>query len=410
MSGIELQDVWKSYPRWQAGHRTLRGLAARRLASIARRGERRWALRDVSLEIQRGESLGVIGQNGAGKSTLLRLTAGVGRPTLGRIRVPQSTASVLNLGDLFDPELTGSENARTIAMVSGLRKAQAKAVVPAAIAFAEVEDFADAPVRTYSDGMKLRLAFGVVAQLRPEVLLLDEVMAVGDLRFQKKCLERIQELRAHGTTLLFASHDLDQIVEECDRAIWLQGGSVRAAGDAAEVVGAYRAAMTTTTMELTPASPATDDGSSLELRRNRFGSQEVTIDEVRVSGADGAEAAELRAGDPLVVTLVIRSHRGPVRGAAAAVSISRTSDGVVCCDSNTETDGVSLGRLESETTVVLRYDRLDLLPGHYLIEVGIYAPDWEFAYDLHTQAYDLHVTGRREAHGVYRPPHRWRVE
>jgi len=410
MSSIELHEVWKSYPRWQAGHRTLRGLASRRFATIARRGERRWALRDVTVEIPPGESFGVIGQNGAGKSTLLRLTAGIGRPTRGKIQVPRSTASVLNLGDLFDPELTGEENARTIAMVSGLRKDRAKAVVPAAIAFAEVEDFADAPVRTYSDGMKLRLAFGVVAQLQPEVLLLDEVMAVGDLRFQAKCLERIRELRADGMTLLFASHDLDQIAAECKRAIWLQNGVVRSSGDADEVIASYREAMTTTTMELTPPPITDGDDSTLELRRNRFGSQEVTIDEVRMSGANAGAISELGVGEPLAVTLVLRGHAGPVRGAAVAVSIFRTSDGVVCCDSNTETDGVSLGQLESETTVTLRYDRLDLLPGHYMIEVGVYAPDWEYAYDLHTQAYDLHVIGRREAHGVYRPPHRWHVE
>lgn len=410
MSSIELQGVWKSYPRWQAGRRTIRGVAGRRLATVARRGERRWALRDVTVEIAPGESLGVVGQNGAGKSTLLRLTAGVGRPTQGRIRIPAATASVLNLGDLFDLELTGAENAHTIAMVSGLRNAKARTLVPAAIEFAEVEDFADAPLRTYSDGMKLRLAFGVVAQLQPEVLLLDEVMAVGDLRFQAKCLERIRELRSDGMTLLFASHDLDQIAQECDRAMWLQSGAVRASGDADEVIESYRAAMTTATMELTPPSPRDGTDSTLELRRNRFGSQEVTIDEVRISGADTGEIRELRVGEPLAVEFVVRSHTGSVRGATAAVSIFRTSDGVVCCDSNTETDGVSLGRLEEATKVTLRYDRLDLLPGHYTIEVGVYAPDWAYAYDLHTQAYELQVTGRREAHGIYRPPHRWLVD
>jgi lipopolysaccharide transport system ATP-binding protein len=409
VSGVQLTGVWKSYPRWQPGVRTIRRLASRRLPTLIRRGERRWALRDVSVHVGPGESLGVIGQNGAGKSTLLRLASGLSRPTRGEIRVPESTASVLSLGDLFNPELTGMENALTMAMVAGLRKAKARAAIPAAVEFAELEDFVDAPVRTYSDGMKLRLAFGVVAQLRPEVLLLDEVMAVGDLRFQAKCLERIHELREEGTTLIFASHDLDQVAAECDRSIWLQAGGVRAHGEATDVVESYRTAMSTTTIELTPP-PTKDADSPLELRRNRFGSQEVTIESVALAHPDGSRATEIRVGDPLVVTLALESHIGAVRDAVVAVSLSRTSDGVVCCDSNTEVDGVSLGSLGAPTRVTLNYERLDLLPGDYTFEVGIYAAEWRYAYDVHMQAYDISVIGRREGHGVFRPPHRWRIE
>src|SRR3954470_5086323 len=201
VSAIAFHRVWKSYPRWPSGTRTVRALVTRRVPLLGRSG-RTWALSDVSFDVPAGGSLGLIGPNGAGKSTLLRLAAGLGRPTRGSVDRPDSTAAVLNFDSWFDGELTGRENAVTALVVNGWRRTQAKALLPAVLEFAELEDFADAPVRTYSEGMKLRLAFGVVAQLRPAALLIDEVIAVGDLRFQAKCMERIQDLRESGTTLL----------------------------------------------------------------------------------------------------------------------------------------------------------------------------------------------------------------
>jgi ABC-type polysaccharide/polyol phosphate transport system ATPase subunit len=165
---VRLEQVWKSYPRWSGETRTLRGIVSRRVPLIARGSEgRHWALRDISLAAAPGESVGVIGPNGAGKSTLLRLASGLGRPTRGTIQVPARTASVLSFDSWFDLNLTGRENAMSALVVNGWRRSQARALIPSVIEFAELEGFADAPVRTYSEGMKLRLAFGVVAQLRP---------------------------------------------------------------------------------------------------------------------------------------------------------------------------------------------------------------------------------------------------
>lgn len=406
MSAIVLEGVWKAFPRWDAGSRTLRGFVSRRLPLILRQGQQRWALRDVSLTVEPAGSLGIIGQNGAGKSTCLRLASGLSRPTRGGITVPEHTASVLGLGDVFDPSLTGEENALTAAIAAGMRARAARACVPNALEFAELEDFASAPLRTYSDGMKLRLAFGVIAQMRPDALLLDEVLAVGDLRFQARCLERIRAMREEGTVLILASHDLDQVVAECEHALWLQAGSVRAYGDAASVVDAYRGAMMSATLDRTPApSPGTD--SLLVLRRNRFGSQEVTIEAVTLTGKGGTPVSEVPSGGSLLVMLELRSAVGPVREPVVAVAIRRTSDGVVCCDSSTETDGLSLGTLESHGVVSIAYERLDLLPGDYDVEVGVYATGWEYAYDVHTDAHALRVVGLREAKGVFRAPHTW---
>ncbi len=404
---LALEDVWKAYPRWDAGTRTVKGMASRRLSLVARHGDKRWAVRDVSATVDPGGSLGIIGQNGAGKSTCLRLAAGLARPTRGRVTTPSNVAAVLNLGTVFDPDLTGRENAKTTAVVNGMRRGEARRIVSEALEFAELEEYADAPLRTYSEGMKLRLAFGVIGRLRPQALIVDEVLAVGDLRFQAKCLERIREMREAGTSLMFASHDLDQVVVECQHALWLQGGSVRAYGESTAVVEAYRGAMMTATIDRTP--PERAGSGQLELRRNRFGSQEVTIDDVVLRHADGTRTEEIVGGSPFAVSLRLTSAIGAVRGAVVAIALRRSGDGVVCLDSNTEVDGFSLGTLEAATTVTLAFERVDLLPGAYDVEVGVYAADWEYAFDVHAGVYPIRINGAREAKGVVRAPHRWGV-
>lgn len=399
---IALEGVWKSYPRWP-GERTLRGALTRRVPLAARRSERSWALRDVSLRVRPGEAVGLVGQNGAGKSTLLRLAAGLGRPTRGRVAVEGEVASILTLGDSFDLSLSGRENAFTAAVVAGLRRAQARAILPAVLDFAELEQFAEAPVRTYSEGMRLRLAFGVLAQLNPRALFIDEVIAVGDLRFQARCLERVRELRAGGTAVLLASHALETVMEECDRALWLQGGEVRLEGDAADVAGEYADAMRSETMARTPAPEAA--GSRLELRRNRFGSQELTIERVSVP-------EEVECGAPLSVTLeVALREEYEIVDPIASVTITRADDGVVGCDLSTEGAGVRLGTVGSTgLRVSLGVERLDLAPGEYLVDVGVHDASWEYAYDFHWRAYPLRVTGRSAGNGMLRPGHRWEAE
>jgi lipopolysaccharide transport system ATP-binding protein len=406
-AAIRLDRVWKAYPRWAPGTRSLRSILTSRMPALMRFGEQRWALRDVSLEVPRGASIGLVGHNGAGKSTLLRLASGLGRPTRGSVDVSAHTASVLSLGDAFDLSLTGRENAVTAAIVAGMRASTAERRLDDVLAFAELEDYAEAPVRTYSEGMKLRLAFGVVAQLQPEVLLLDEVIAVGDVRFQAKCLGRIGELRDAGTTVLLASHDLDHITAYCDEALWLHAGGVRGHGEAAAVVAEYRGAMLSTTVDRTPP-PVPGTAGPLELRRNRLGSQEITVEAVALTDASGRPVGEVAGGGGLSVALTLRRHSATAADPIVVVAIRR-ADGTLCCDSNTQVDGVRVGSLDEDTVVALAYERLDLLPGDYMVEVGVYERDWAYAYDTHLQAYPLRIVGPGEALGVFLAPHRWEV-
>jgi lipopolysaccharide transport system ATP-binding protein len=405
MRELRVEGVWKSYPRWPAGARTLRSIAARRMPLLARRGEQRWVLRDVTLAAGPGSSVGVIGRNGAGKSTLLRLASGLGQPTRGTVRGPAGVASVLTLGDTFDPTLSGRENAETAAIVSGWTRREARELLPAIFAFAELEEFGDAPVRTYSEGMKLRLAFGVVAQLDPDVLLIDEVIAVGDLAFQAKCMDRIRELRERGAALILASHDLRLIERECERAVWLEDGAIAAAGETGEVVGRYEEAARERTLSRTP-EPAPGAEDMLELRRNRVGTQEATIDAVELDG--GEQPGSVASGNPLTVSVTLSSTSGPLLDPIVALAIHREADGALCFEANTRDEGVAVGRV-SAGTVSLVIARLDLAPGRYLLDVGLYRADWDLVYDFHWHAYPLEVSGRAGGGGALDPPRRWNV-
>ena len=199
-----------------------------------------WALRDVSLEIRRGETLGIIGQNGAGKSTLLKLVARVVRPTSGRVRVEGQVAPLLGLGAGFDPELTGRENVFLNAALLGKRIADIEAILDRVVDFAGLRDFIDLPLRTYSTGMVARLGFAIATDVQPEILLLDEVLAVGDATFQRKSGARLAELHRRSSAIMFVSHDLPSVLESCSRVVWLDQGRVKAVGPASEVVEDYR--------------------------------------------------------------------------------------------------------------------------------------------------------------------------
>jgi lipopolysaccharide transport system ATP-binding protein len=408
MSVLHFESVWKAYPDWGRQPRTLRGVFARRVPALGgSKRPKRWALRDLSLNLAAGGSLGVIGHNGAGKSTFLRLAAGLGRPTRGRMTVHPDTATVLNLGSSFDTQLTGEENALTAALVAGMTRQEALASRAAMLEFAELNEFVEYPVRTYSEGMKLRLAFGVVATLRPHLLILDEVLAVGDLAFRQKCQDRIEELREGGTSLVLASHSLEEVASNCDQVAWLHHGDLRAIGDVDSVLEEYEQASSQLTYERTPVGSAgQEDG--LRLRENRFGSQEMTIEEVEIQGLSAA--GSVRTGDPLRVSATILASEGPIESPIFVVSLRRAGDQAIVFDLSTGADGFTVGQAVHSARVSLAIERLDLPAGEYSLDVGVFESSWEHAYDYHWQSYPLRVDGPVGGTGLLVPQHRWSAE
>lgn len=235
---IVVEGVSKRYWLQGAAPRTFQQAVGQVFGAL-RRGTAFWALRDVSFGVGAGESVGIIGKNGAGKSTLLRLICGLGRPTRGHTSVEGRVAALLELGVGFHHHLTGRENLYVSAVVSGLRRREVDALYDDIVGFAEIEEFIDQPLRTYSSGMQMRLAFSVAVHVDPNVLIVDEVLAVGDEAFQRKCMERIEMFRRQGKTLLVVSHDMNMIRRFCSRALWLERGQLMADGPVEEVAAAY---------------------------------------------------------------------------------------------------------------------------------------------------------------------------
>jgi ABC-type polysaccharide/polyol phosphate transport system ATPase subunit len=244
---IRVEGIGKLYRVGEReSYQALRDVLANAFRS-ARNGRRPkdsiWAVRDVSFSVQQGEVVGLIGRNGAGKSTLLKLLARITRPTVGFADIHGRIGSLLEVGTGFHPELTGRENIFLSGAILGMKKAEIRRKFDEIVAFAEVERFLDSSLKHYSSGMQMRLAFAVAAHLEPEILLVDEVLAVGDIQFQKKCLGKMQDVSRTGRTIIFVSHQMNQIRRLCQRVIWIDGGTIRQTGPASEIVNTYEAAM-----------------------------------------------------------------------------------------------------------------------------------------------------------------------
>ena len=382
-----------------------------RLGSGTRSRETVWALRDVNVTVAPGEMLGVIGANGAGKSTLLRLVGGVLSPDRGQVAVNGRIGGLLSLGTGFHDDLTGRENVFTNGVVAGLTRQEVARRFDAIVDFAELAHAIDAPLRTYSTGMRLRLGFAIAVHTDPDVLLVDEALSVGDLAFQQKCLSRIDTFRTDGCALLFVSHDPGQVRQVCDRVLWLEGGTTRALGPADVVVGEYEATMQAETLRRTPDTSTvhtTGAGTVLRLHDTRFGSQEATLASVRLLDTAGTPVQTIRSGQPLSVEV---TYDAPTPIATPIVSLTLcTPDGTAHLDVNTEAEAVPVPTLHGRGRVTCRFDRLDVAPGRYFVNAGLYAAGWTYAYDYHWQVYPLQVTGGTLAASAWSPPRRWSLQ
>src|SRR4051812_30974729 len=296
MSDLVLDHVSKRYQvrhRLEAknGWRSLR----QRLQAFRRQTNEFWALRDVCLEVARGETVGIIGHNGAGKSTILKLLSKVTTPTSGEIRISGRLSALIEVGSGFHPELTGRENIYLSGSILGMRRREIAEKLEGIIDFAGVRDFIDTPVKHYSSGMYVRLGFSIAAHLEPDILLLDEVLAVGDAAFQAKCLDRITRLHGDGRTIVFVSHDLVSVERLCGRVILLNHGQVIASGSARDVIEIYWE-----TGRTRQASEQVDQSAEC--------SRQVEITSVTCHDASGQDTNAIRTGSPVTVRIKYAAH------------------------------------------------------------------------------------------------------
>lgn len=319
-----------------------------------------WALNDVSFEVQAGEVLGIIGRNGAGKSTLLKLLSRITYPTSGSVKVRGRIASLLEVGTGFHEELTGRENIYLNGSILGMKKSEIKQRLDEIVDFSGVEQYIDTPIKRYSSGMRLRLGFAVAAHLSPDILLVDEVLAVGDADFQKKCLNTMDGLRSSGRTVLFVSHNMAAVEGLCSRCIWIEGGHLKADGDARSLVGDYMKTFAQAAVGMV----------DLENIESREGNGEAKFTHIEFLNEAGEVTNLIRSGDKLTMRLYYRAHAS-LRDVVVGVSI-HSEYGALLSASNNRATGDDIPLVNpGEGYADFEIDHLYLLPGRYYLSLWL---------------------------------------
>lgn len=359
-----------------------------------------WGLEGVSFEIAPGETVGIIGPNGAGKSTVLKLISRIIEPTSGRVEVRGRVGALLELGAGFHPDLTGRENIYLNGSILGLSRAEIRKKLDEIIAFSELERFIDVPVKRYSSGMYMRLGFSVAAHSNPEILLVDEVLAVGDYSFQAKCMQEISEMQRTGVTILLVSHDLNAAQELCNRVIWLHDGRIVLEGASQEVVERYIQGVTIDGHEFSPSR------REVKLGR-RWGSYEAEITDVHFCTAQGIEQPIFETGQLFMARIHYEAHKR-INNPLIGVAIYRM-DGTHISGPNTASSDYPIKAIEGKGTIDYCIESLPLLPGAYLFSAAIYDHTGMYPYDHHDRAYTFNVKGGsvKKSLGVVHIPCRW---
>jgi ABC-type polysaccharide/polyol phosphate transport system ATPase subunit len=432
---IEAVDVTKVYRRY-AHKRQFATLKSALLSGSLIRdlspSDTFHALQGVSFQVPRGSTYAIVGRNGSGKSTMLKCVAGITKPTTGRVTVRGRISALIELGAGFHPEISGRENVFINGIMLGLTKREVARRFDEIVEFAELEDFIDAPVKTYSSGMYMRLGFAVAIHVDPDVLLVDEVLAVGDEGFTHKCLDKFADFRRRGKTILLVTHSLGLVERFCDEALWIDGGRARASGDPRRVVGAYvtdvekseeatLAAGDARARELAdtpgsappaeaagrpddPISAAIAPDDMFRATEGRWGSREVEITGVRFLDGASQPGHVFASGAAVTIVLDVRAKQ-PVTDFVFGVGIFN-ADGVCCYGTNTSLDELKSERLDGAGEVRFVIDRLDMVEGTYKVDVAVHARDG-LPYDYHRLLYTFRVKSRVKDVGIYRPDHRW---
>jgi lipopolysaccharide transport system ATP-binding protein len=424
---IELINVSKIYRRYGGRHfSTLKSaLLKRSLLRDLQPNETFQALQNVSFSVPQGQTLGVIGRNGSGKSTALKLVAGITKPTSGVVRVQGRISALIELGAGFHPEISGRENVFINGIMLGLTRREVQQRFDEIVEFAELTDFIDAPVKTYSSGMYMRLGFAVAIHVDPDVLLVDEVLAVGDEGFTHKCLDKFAEFKRRNKTILLVTHSLGLVDRFCDEALWLDHGEHRGHGDPRRVIGAYMTDVERQEEQLLASSEAKAKRSAeagdhaaahgpvdagalasdmTQAAEGRWGTGEVKIGAVSLLAQDGQPTHVFHTGEPMAIRMTVTAP-APVDDFVFGFGLY-TAEGVAIYGTNTDIEEFVADRLSGDAEVRLHIDSLDLVEGTYKLDVAVHRRDGA-PYDYHRLLYTFRVKSRIKDVGIHRPKHRW---
>ena len=363
------------------------------------------ALKSLTMRVPEGSSVGVIGRNGSGKSTLLKLITGIYKPSSGEIDCSGRVSALIELGAGFHPDFTGRENVFLGGMIQGLTKKQIHDRFDEIVEFAELENFIDEPVRTYSSGMFMRLAFSVAIHVLPEILFIDEILAVGDQSFQDKCFHRLYQLKREGVTMIIVSHDLRSLQSICDRLIWIHLGEVKMTGEPRQVLASY-----TDFMRKQNEAKMIQQSFS-EVTGQRWGSGEIRFRSVRLVDKDGNPTTMFKANEPMSVCMEWEATE-PIDNPQFGLSIYRTGDQVQLNSPTTEGAGIDLGMVEGSGEISYHVDTMPLLPGVYHLNVSIHDKMGIHTFDYidKCQKIEITYTDIIEHYGFLSLPARWEIK
>jgi len=379
--------------------------------------ENRVVLDNISFSIKKGEAVGLVGKNGCGKSTTLKLLTKIIYPNSGNIEMCGRVSSLIELGAGFHPDMSGRENIYTNAAIFGLTKREIDARLDDIIAFSELEKFIDNPVRTYSSGMYMRLAFSVAINVNADILLIDEILAVGDANFQAKCFNKLREIKAEGTTIVIVSHSLGQIEQICDRSIWIKDGRIQLEGMPKDVHLEYLDYMNTERMEIAERERARREGEQAHEdaeggeakkdaagKKKRYGSMDCKFTQINLLDANGNPQKAFRTGEEMILDLHYECKK-KVTDAVFGFGIFR-SDGLWCYGTNTRIDHKDNFDIERDGSYVVDLKELMLIPAEYWIDVTIEYGEGN-PVDYYKEALRFEVVSKVSDVGVVRIPHEW---
>lgn len=417
-SAIRLSNVSKCYHTYRRPlDRLVQSFSKKR-----RLYEEFWALQDVDLDVHKGETVGIVGQNGSGKSTLLQLVVGTLTATAGEVRTRGRISAILELGAGFNPEFSGVENARLNAAIIGMSNEEIEQRMPDILSFSELGNFIDKKVKTYSSGMYIRLAFSVVINMSPDILVIDEALAVGDSRFQRKCFRKLDELRNAGTTILFVTHATDTVITHCDRAVFLEEGRVASIGEPNGVVNNYMESMFRPGRKNTEAAAVPPD--VMPDLDDRTLNADPSVDACRLRPSYNDTEYEWGSGDARIIDFLLFDDRGYPLGASVEsgqqVSILcavhfhkaqeniiygltiKTVDGTTVFGTNTDRLRVQVDRVDEGETIYLRFDvGMLIISGEYFFSVGVVSRGVDGDDAVLHRRYDLFRLKIRDEHRAF---------
>ncbi len=405
-NAIEVNHVTKSFKVYLDKGNTLKEKV---LFKKRRRYEERNVLKDISFQVKKGEAVGLIGHNGCGKSTTLKLLTRIMYPDAGEIKMSGRVSSLIELGAGFHEDMSGRENIYINASIFGLSRKEIDERMEAIINFSELQDFIDNPVRTYSSGMYMRLAFSVAINVDADILLVDEILAVGDVNFQAKCFNRLREIKGQGTTIVIVSHSMDQIEQICDRSIWIHEGDIRRQGRPRDVHPEYLDFMGEKRQERAEKEKEEAPQEKTEptvTEEKRWGNGDARIRRVMILDREGKERSVIKTDEQVTISIEYEI-KNTVEDAVIGIGFFR-SDGVQCYGTNTRIDKLPEFKLAGDGVAEVEISSLNLIPGQYLLDVAIES-QIGIAVDYFREAYRFEVFSDISDVGVARIAHQWSI-